>query len=349
MVEKKTLPIIHSNYTKTETTQSETAQTETLPNPSSNNVYNNDDNNKVDTTTNTTKDDKALGKKLLSSPPPNNNTVKTKSTPLKTFAPVKKKTVVKSKVPARTLKLLRGNESVTRTTTGAISESGSNQVLLSLEREDNAQLHVEQEVQEEDENEKEEQPQQRPTSSSVREEEENESGVQEDHTDDNDTSMYDEPLPGLNTVTPPTKSRDPKVLHVPNSVCGTEQSGEAREVREELPMSHSMNVDKRAEGKPRKKPEQLSLQQNKAMVGSVATFSKKSPPSLQDNEPPIVHRPDEFDPESIDTICAEIYERKQQNGCAKFPLCLCNQTPCAKKSLTSSLRLKKTSSYQEMI
>lgn len=378
-VKKSTLPIIHSNnHTKN------TQQTEALPAPPSSSSTNN---NKSDTTTSANKDgDKASSdsKKLLPSlPPPPKHTVKTKSTTTtspKAFSPVKKKTVVKPKLPIRTttLKLPLRSNAVTQTTTaattaiaatGEMSESSSTQELLSLEREEeeeekNEQFHVEeQEVEEE---------QQELPSPVMEVEEENEiGGVQEEQTDDaNDTSMYDEPLPGLNTVTPPTKSREPKVLHVSNAeveregLVGTEPSSETREVGEQLAMSNSMNVDTRAEEKPRKPEEQptsprqeLQLQQqqqqNKTMgmgSGVAATFSKQSPPPAvqANNVPPIVHRPDEFDPESIDTICAEIYERKRQNGCAKFPLCLCNQTPCAKKSLTSSLRLKNTS-VQEML
>ena len=42
----------------------------------------------------------------------------------------------------------------------------------------------------------------------------------------------------------------------------------------------------------------------------------------------------QFTFDSIDIICKDIYERKLSEGqCNKFPLCLCKQTPCARKRL----------------
>mmetsp|Transcript_12422 Transcript_12422/g.26431 ORF Transcript_12422/g.26431 Transcript_12422/m.26431 type:complete len:231 (-) Transcript_12422:340-1032(-) len=38
-----------------------------------------------------------------------------------------------------------------------------------------------------------------------------------------------------------------------------------------------------------------------------------------------------FNADSIDTICNEIYERKQKGGCPRFPLCTCEQNPCVRK------------------
>lgn len=155
--------------------------------------------------------------------------------------------------------------------------------------------------------------------------------------DDEDDDMYEEPLPGLNTITPPTKNRSPVAGQVHNAEDVSDQQKEARDL---LAMSNSMNQQSRMDP-----PQQYEALKSKA-AGSVSSFSNKSPSTAkvsEEGDPPVVHKPNDFDPQSIDTICAEIYERKQQNGCTKFPLCLCNQTPCVKKSLTSSLRLKKAS------
>jgi len=40
-----------------------------------------------------------------------------------------------------------------------------------------------------------------------------------------------------------------------------------------------------------------------------------------------------FSTDSIDTICNKIYERKKSAGCKRFPLCLCEKTPCAREGL----------------
>jgi len=247
--------------------------------------------------------------------------------------PAKKKVVVKPKLPTRT-----GHKLPLRTT-GAVS-GGSQEELPSgkEERETAAQPSAGEEEK------KDEAPAQEPKQ------------VQRTSMPSDDDDMYEEPLPGLNTITPPTKTpptknREPTLVHARNSEVNSDQQREAREL---LAMSNSMNVDARLQqqqSQTRLKPsEQYEALKQKA-GGSVSSFSNKSPSTAKvsaDGGPPVVHKPNDFDPESIDTICAEIYERKQQNGCTKFPLCLCNQTPCANKSLTSSLRIKKAS-YQSSL
>jgi hypothetical protein len=334
MVEKTSLPIIHSKFTPTQKGE----QMETLPGAIA------PPNNQLDTTSaaaaaasssDTQEDNNAdvVAKKLPSLPPPPKS-----PSPLKDV-PAKKKMVVKPKLPSRLTRVVEMSE--------------CSQQELPPARKENEEKEQEQ-LQE----------QQQPPPPPVREEKNEETPLEQEQKKreqrriplptafaNDDTSMYDEPLPvpGLNTVTPPTKSRDAKVLlHLPNAASvDTEQSNEeARDIGKQRGMRNSMNVDARANGTPQQKPEELLMK----AAGSISTFSKQSSLSLKvDHGPPVVHTPaDSFDPESIDTICAEIYERKQQNGCTKFPLCLCNQTPCVKKSLTSSLRLKK-SSYQEML
>mmetsp|Transcript_16174 Transcript_16174/g.34190 ORF Transcript_16174/g.34190 Transcript_16174/m.34190 type:complete len:220 (-) Transcript_16174:60-719(-) len=46
------------------------------------------------------------------------------------------------------------------------------------------------------------------------------------------------------------------------------------------------------------------------------------------------HNHEEFNSaDSIDAICNEIYERKLKSGCKRFPLCLCEKTPCVRDGL----------------
>lgn len=310
----KKVPVIHSNSN---------TQMETLPAGSGN--------------PDTSAEDNAQGTggaKLPPLPPLNKHVSKSKSSPssLKgSSPPAKKKVVAKPKLPTRT-----GHKLPVRASE-ATSE-GSEESLPSV-REDNVAGKVQQEQDQaegegKDDQEQKEDLQRRsmPTA------------------DDDDDDMYEEPLPGLNTITPPTKNRSPVAGQVLTAEDISDQEKEARDL---LAMSNSMNVDARLQHQAQSRtdsPQQYESLKTKA-AGSVSSFSNKSPSTAKvsvEGGPPVVHKPNDFDPESIDTICAEIYERKQQNGCTKFPLCLCNQTPCAKKSLTSSLRIKKASYHKSL-
>lgn len=186
---------------------------------------------------------------------------------------------------------------------------------------------------------------------------------------------YEEPLPTPKAITPPTKT-PPK----------PEANSKEQEARELLAMSNSMSADaKQKQQKSRRlKPSEryAAMQKEKAEKAEAASVASKSPSSKSPSKTPskspsfahvnteggqggapsskspsfsnvssegtprVVHKPIDIDPDSIDTICAQIHEQKQQNGrCVKFPLCLCNQIPCANKNLTSSVKIKKTSYF----
>mmetsp|Transcript_20684 Transcript_20684/g.32366 ORF Transcript_20684/g.32366 Transcript_20684/m.32366 type:complete len:353 (+) Transcript_20684:468-1526(+) len=266
--------------------------------------------------------------KLPSLPPVHKTVSKSKSPPSlkRSSPPAKKKVVTKPKLPTRT-----GHKLPVRATEAETTSEGNQEGLPSV-REENVAEKVQQEQ---------EQPEgEGKNESHAQEQEKTVQSKSMPTADDDDDDMYEEPLPGINTITPPTKNREPAVVQDRTAEAVSDPQKEAREL---LAMSNSMNVDARSRMEP---PQQYESLKSKA-AGTVTSFSNKSPSiakvSVEGGGPPVVHKPNDFDPESIDTICAEIYERKQQNGCTKFPLCLCNQTPCAKKSLTSSLRIKKAS------
>lgn len=309
--ERETIPIVHPN--------SDT-QSECLPTPSqiSDSATALNDDHPVDD---------MAEKNLPSLPPQPKHSVKVAT-------PVKKKVVVKPKLPTRTAPKLPLRKNASKSPTGAMAE-GSQKITPVRESDDRHTEKV--------------QHQQPPA---------REETVQEliRITPAALTAALacDEPLPAQNTVTPPkvhevSKSREPKVLHVPSVVVGSVQKSETREIENQLAMDTSLTTNVDTTSREEKSPEQTHPELKVKATGSVTTFSTTTQPIIKVDEPPLVHTPHgDFDPESIDTICAQIYERKQQNGCSKFPLCLCNQTPCAKKSLTSSLRLKK-SSHHEML
>jgi len=328
------VPVIHSKNT----------QMETLPGAGKSDTPGADDNaEKGDT-------------KLPSLPPPPKHGGKSKSSSsLKASSPpAKKKVVVKPKLPTRTGHKLPSQVAVAPSlppshAIGAMSQGAA--------RDESNKLNAEKVLQEElmlqqqkllEEQQKLLGEEKKDEAPAEEQKQEQSSSVPTADDDDDDDDMYEEPLPtGINTITPPTKNnREPEVLNVRNPEVESDQQREAREL---LAMSNTMNVDARLSQSREELPHQYEALQSKA-AGSVASFSNKSPSTakVSVDGPPVVHKPNDFDPESIDTICAEIYERKQQNGCTKFPLCLCNQTPCAKKSLTSSLRIKKAS-YQKSL
>lgn len=281
------------------------------------------------------------GNKMPPLPPLNKHVSKPKSSsaPLKgSSPPAKKKVVAKPKLPTRTA----GHKLPVRAS--ETTSEGSEESLPSVREESVAGKEQQDQEQAEDGEGKDE-------SDAQEEQEEQKEHLQRRSiptADDDDDDMYEEPLPGLNTITPPTKNSRSPVAAQPRTA--EDVSDQQKEARDLLAMSNSMNVDARLQHQAQSRmdpPQQYESLKSKA-AGSVSSFSDKSPSTAKvsaeaEGGAPVVHKPNDFDPESIDTICAEIYERKQQNGCTKFPLCLCNQTPCAKKSLTSSLRLKKAS------
>ena len=205
----------------------------------------------------------------------------------------------------------------------------------------------------------------------------------EEKKDEAKTSMssdeednYEEPLPTPKAITPPTKT-PPKP-----EVNSKEQ--EARELLA-MSNSMSADAKQKQQKSRRLKPSEryAAMQKEKAekAEAEAASVASKSPSSKTPSKTPskspsfahvttdggqgapsskspsfsnvssegtprVAHKPDNIDPDSIDTICAQIHEQKQQNGrCVKFPLCLCNQIPCANKNLTSSVKIKKTSYF----
>ena len=122
----------------------------------------------------------------------------------------------------------------------------------------------------------------------------------------------EELLPVVNTITPLTKSREPTVSRASPAEADDEQQREAHEL---LAMSNSMNMEAVRAQQPDKEPHQNESLKRKAeeidtsppVVHKPSEFYPLSPRA----SPPVVHKPSEVDPESIDKLCAEIYERKR--------------------------------------
>jgi len=110
--------------------------------------------------------------------------------------------------------------------------------------------------------------------------------------------------------------------------------------KDRLIMEHRKMLQQQKANKSRPVPKKVSAkkavlptQTNKALKKKVKVTFKKERLSEGGGGKKGNHC-QKFSADSIDTICNEIYERKLKSGCKRFPLCICEKTPCAREGLT---------------